>query len=66
MLRYTISSRLPPVAQRSLLHGPLWAVSDALRDFPTSPLLDREVIAINNKGQPDFEALQARLGVVPV
>jgi bifunctional non-homologous end joining protein LigD len=40
------------------LFGP---VSDALRDFPTSILLDGEVIAINDKGQPDFEALQARL-----
>jgi bifunctional non-homologous end joining protein LigD len=40
------------------LFGP---VSDALQGFPTSILLDGEVIAINNKGQPDFEALQARL-----
>jgi bifunctional non-homologous end joining protein LigD len=36
-------------------------VSDALRSFPTSILLDGEVICINDKGQPDFEALQARL-----
>jgi len=40
------------------LFGP---VSDALRGFPTSILLDGEVIAINAKGQPDFEVLQARL-----
>jgi bifunctional non-homologous end joining protein LigD len=36
-------------------------VSDALRAFPTPILLDGEVIAINNRGKPDFEALQARL-----
>jgi bifunctional non-homologous end joining protein LigD len=36
-------------------------VSDALRGFPTSMLLDGEVIAINDKGEPDFEVLQARL-----
>jgi bifunctional non-homologous end joining protein LigD len=36
-------------------------VSDALRAFPTPTLLDGEVIAINNRGKPDFEALQARL-----
>ncbi len=40
------------------LFGP---VSDALRGFPASILLDGEVIVINDKGQPDFEALQARL-----
>ncbi len=40
------------------LFGP---VSDALRGFPVSILLDGEVIVINDKGQPDFEALQARL-----
>ena len=40
------------------LFGP---VSDALRGFPISILLDGEVIAINDKGQPDFEALQVRL-----
>jgi bifunctional non-homologous end joining protein LigD len=40
------------------LFGP---VTDALRGFPTSVVLDGEVIAINDKGQPDFEALQARL-----
>ncbi len=40
------------------LFGP---VSDVLRGFPTSILLDGEVIVINDKGQPDFEALQARL-----
>ena len=40
------------------LFGP---VSEALRVFPTSALLDGEVIAINDRGQPDFEALQARL-----
>ena len=38
-----------------------WPVSDALRGFLTSLLLDGEVIAINDKGQPDFEALQQRL-----
>jgi bifunctional non-homologous end joining protein LigD len=38
-----------------------WPISDALRGFPTSILLDGEVIAINDKGQPDFEALQQRL-----
>jgi bifunctional non-homologous end joining protein LigD len=36
-------------------------VSDALRAFPTPTLLDGEVIAINNRGKPDFEALKARL-----
>jgi bifunctional non-homologous end joining protein LigD len=40
------------------LFGP---VSDALRGFPVSILIDGEVVAINDKGQPDFEALQARL-----
>jgi bifunctional non-homologous end joining protein LigD len=40
------------------LFGP---VTDALREFPTSLVLDGEVIAINDRGQPDFEALQARL-----
>jgi bifunctional non-homologous end joining protein LigD len=40
------------------LFGP---VTDALRDFPTSLVLDGEVIAINEQGQPDFEVLQARL-----
>jgi bifunctional non-homologous end joining protein LigD len=40
------------------LFGP---VTDALRKFPTSLVLDGEVIAINDRGQPDFEALQARL-----
>jgi bifunctional non-homologous end joining protein LigD len=38
-----------------------WPVSDALRGFPTSLLLDGEVIAINDQGRPDFEALQQRL-----
>ncbi|HET9001330.1 MAG TPA: hypothetical protein VFP86_16950, partial [bacterium] len=33
----------------------------ALRGFPISILLDGEVIVINDKGQPDFEALQTRL-----
>ena len=33
---------------------------DALRGFPTSILLDGEVIVINDRSQPDFEALQAR------
>ena len=36
-------------------------VTDALRGFPVSILLDGEVIAINDQGRPDFEALQARL-----
>ena len=40
------------------LFGP---VSDALRGFPVSILVDGEVIVINDKGQPDFEGLQARL-----
>lgn len=40
------------------LFGP---VSDALRGFPVSLVLDGEVIAINDRGRPDFEALQARL-----
>ncbi len=40
------------------LFGP---VSDTLRGFPVSILLDGEVIVINDKGQLDFEALQARL-----
>ncbi len=43
------------------LFGP---VSDALRGFPTSILLDGEVIAINDKGQPDFEASQIQEGGV--
>ena len=38
-----------------------WPISDALRGFPTPLLLDGEVIAINDKGRPDFEALQQRL-----
>ncbi len=36
-----------------------WPISDALRGFPTSIPLDGEVIAINDQGQPDFEALVA-------
>ena len=36
-------------------------VSNALRGFPVSLVLDGEVIAINDRGRPDFEALQARL-----
>src|SRR5215471_2124071 len=36
-------------------------VSDSLRGFPVSLVLDGEVIAINDRGKPDFEALQARL-----
>ena len=40
------------------LFGP---IADALRGFPTSIVLDGEVICINDNGQPDFEALQARL-----
>lgn len=40
------------------LFGP---ISDALRGFPVSLVLDGEVIAINDRGRPDFEALQARL-----
>jgi bifunctional non-homologous end joining protein LigD len=38
-----------------------WPIPDALRGFPTSILLDGEVIAIKDKGQPDFDALQQRL-----
>jgi bifunctional non-homologous end joining protein LigD len=40
------------------LFGP---VSAALRGFPTSILLDGEVVGISDDGHPDFEALQARL-----
>lgn len=36
-------------------------VSDSLRGFPVSLVLDGEVIAIDDRGKPDFEALQARL-----
>lgn len=35
-------------------------ITDALRGLPTSIVLDGEVIAINDKGPSDFEALQAR------
>jgi len=38
-----------------------WPISDALRGFPTSLVLDGEVVAINDQGRPDFEALQQRL-----
>jgi hypothetical protein len=34
------------------LFGP---ISDALRDFPQSIVLDGEVIVINNDGRPDFQ-----------
>jgi bifunctional non-homologous end joining protein LigD len=48
------------------LFGP---VSDALRSFPASLVLDGEVVAITDEGRPDFEALQQRLrprdGTVP-
>jgi bifunctional non-homologous end joining protein LigD len=37
------------------------AVSDALRSFPASLVLDGEVVAITDEGRPDFEALQQRL-----
>ncbi len=40
------------------LFGP---VSDALRGFPASVVLDGEVVAITDEGRPDFEALQQRL-----
>jgi bifunctional non-homologous end joining protein LigD len=40
------------------LFGP---VSDALRGFPSSLVLDGEVVAITDDGRPDFEALQERL-----
>ena len=40
------------------LFGP---VSDALRGFPASLVLDGEVVAITDEGRPDFEALQQRL-----
>ena len=36
-------------------------VSDALRSFPASLVLDGEVVAITDEGRPDFEALQQRL-----
>ena len=32
-------------------------VSDALRGFPASLVLDGEVVAITEEGRPDFEAL---------
>jgi bifunctional non-homologous end joining protein LigD len=38
-----------------------WPVSDALRGFPVSLLLDGEMVAVNDAGRPDFEALQQRL-----
>jgi len=37
------------------------AVSDALRGFPASLVLDGEVVAITGDGRPDFEALPQRL-----
>jgi bifunctional non-homologous end joining protein LigD len=40
------------------LFGP---VSDPLRGFPASLVLDGEVVAITDEGRPDFEALQQRL-----
>jgi bifunctional non-homologous end joining protein LigD len=40
------------------LFGP---VAESLRDVPVSILLDGEAIVINDRGQPDFEALQSRL-----
>jgi bifunctional non-homologous end joining protein LigD len=40
------------------LFGPIAA---ALRGFPTSMLLDGEVVAIDDEGHPNFETLQARL-----
>ena len=54
------SARLVSRNGHSFTHllGP---ISDALRGFPTSILLDGEAIAVNDNGQPDFEALQARL-----
>jgi DNA ligase D-like protein (predicted ligase) len=36
-------------------------VAGALRSFPTSLVLDGEVVAITEEGRPDFEALQHRL-----
>ena len=42
-----------------------WPISDALRGFPTPILLDGEVIAINDKGQPDFEALVTAVSSLP-
>ena len=36
-------------------------VSDALRRFPASLVLDGEVLAITDEDRPDFEALQQRL-----
>jgi len=40
------------------LFGP---VSDALRGFPSSLILDGEVVAITDEGRPDFEVLRRRL-----
>ena len=40
------------------LFGP---ITEALRGFPVAIVLDGEVVCINDKGRPDFEALQARL-----
>lgn len=40
------------------LFGP---ITGALRGFPTSIVLDGEMICVNERGRPDFEALQARL-----
>jgi bifunctional non-homologous end joining protein LigD len=36
-------------------------ITEALRDFPTSLVLDGEAVAIDERGLPDFEALQQRL-----
>jgi bifunctional non-homologous end joining protein LigD len=36
-------------------------IADDLKDFPLSLVLDEEVVALDNKGVPDFEALQERL-----
>ena len=43
--RYTLTDTFRPVA-------------DVLREFPTSLVLDGELVALSDKGLPDFEALQ--------
>jgi len=38
--------------------GTFRPVTDALREFPTTLVLDGEVVVLNEQGLPDFEALQ--------
>jgi len=48
--------------ERAFVHEILFGpVSDALRGFPASLVLDGEVVAITDEGRPDFETLQQRL-----